>query len=77
MVGMTSSQLKRIMKTKGRAGDDDVLGISREEFVKIAKSGKNFSDVVKAFKKRGLTEFATGWGARIIGRAGKQMRGVI
>lgn len=77
MVGMTSSQLKKIMKTKGRAGDDDVLGISREEFIKIAKRGEDFSDVVRALKKRGLTEFATGWGARMIGRAGEQMRGVI
>ncbi len=67
-VGMTSKEFIKRMEKAGIKPLDigEILGISKEQFIKLAREIPTISGTVEEFKAKGITEFGSGFGARMV-----------
>jgi hypothetical protein len=73
--GVTSSQfIERMEKTdKQPFGDEQVTGLTAQQFKDIVTKEDTISQTVRDFKEAGLTEFSAGWSTRMLMQAQMEM----
>lgn len=72
-IGITSNEFAKIMETKGRMSDKDIVGMEEEQVHNILRNNPTVAKSARALKRKGMTEFSIGWTVRLLLAANKRM----